>query len=74
MNQSSNKEIESLRERRLLNCEEVASLLNVSRSFVYLIMKRGDVPTVRLGRSVRVRPSDLEQYITMNTNNETNFQ
>jgi len=63
-----------IQNRKLLNCDEVASLLNVSRSFVYLLLKRGDIPAVYLGRAVRVRPSDLEQYIKMNTNNETNSQ
>jgi excisionase family DNA binding protein len=50
-------------EEYLLKSEEVASILHVSRSFAYLLMKRGDIPTVRIGTAVRVRPEDLEQYI-----------
>ncbi len=50
-------------EDQLLKSEEVARILHVSRSFAYLLMKRGDIPTVRIGTAVRVRPQDLEQYI-----------
>jgi putative molybdopterin biosynthesis protein len=51
-------------EERLLKSEEVAEVLHVSRSFAYLLMKRGDIPTVRIGTAVRVRPQDLEEYIS----------
>ena len=51
-------------EEQLLKSEEIAHILHVSRSFAYLLMKRGDIPTVRIGTAVRVRPQDLEQYIT----------
>jgi len=48
---------------RLLKGKEVAAMLGVSNSFAYLLMKRGDIPTVRIGSAVRVRPEDLERYI-----------
>ena len=51
----------------LLKWEDVARILNISRSFAYLLMKRGEIPSVRLGRSIRVRPSDLDLYIEKNT-------
>jgi excisionase family DNA binding protein len=50
-------------EARLLKGKEVAAMLGVSASFAYLLMKRGDIPTVRIGTAVRVRLEDLEQYI-----------
>jgi excisionase family DNA binding protein len=50
-------------DERLLKSDEVAEILHVSRSFAYLLMKRGDIPTVRIGTAVRVRPEDLEKYI-----------
>lgn len=53
----------------LLRANEVADKLRISRSFAYLLMKRGEIPTVRLGRAVRVHPSDLDQYIAKNTSN-----
>jgi excisionase family DNA binding protein len=50
----------------LLNSDDVAKILHVSRSFAYLLMKRGDIPAVRVGTAVRVRPEDLERYINNN--------
>jgi putative molybdopterin biosynthesis protein len=50
-------------EVRLLNIKEVAEILHVSRSLVYSLLKCGDIPTVRIGRMVRVRPEDLERFI-----------
>jgi excisionase family DNA binding protein len=51
---------------KLLKANEVAELLSVSRSFAYALMQTGQLPTVRLGRSVRVRPEDLEEFIQLN--------
>jgi excisionase family DNA binding protein len=50
-------------EENLLNGEEVAKRLHISLSFAYTLMRRGDIPTVRLGNAVRVRPEDLQRYI-----------
>ncbi len=39
----------------LLRAEEVAKMLNISRSKVFALMASGDIPgVVRIGRSVRV--------------------
>lgn len=48
---------------RLLKGSEVAEILNVSKAFAYRMMAQGRIPAVRLGRSVRVRPEDLEGFI-----------
>lgn len=48
---------------KLLRGEDVAEILNVSRAFAYRLMAQGDIPTVRLGRSVRVRPDDLDHFL-----------
>ena len=53
-------------ENQLLTGYEVAERPQVSLSFVYSMMQRGDIPTVRLGRAVRVRPEDLEEFIRSN--------
>ena len=52
---------------KLLKADEVAEQLNVSRSFAYSLMKSGQLPSVHLGRSVRVHPRDLEEYVELNT-------
>jgi len=48
---------------KLLTAVEVAELLNVSRAFVYKLMKRSEIPTVFIGGARRVRPKDLRTYI-----------
>jgi len=48
---------------RLLKAKEVAEFLQVSRSHAYQILQRGDIPSVRVGSAVRVRSSDLEEFI-----------
>ena len=48
---------------KLLRGKDVAEILNVSIPFAYRMMRRGDIPTIRLGRSVRVRVEDLETFI-----------
>lgn len=53
----------SLNQQILLKAADVAKRLNVSRSLAYQLMQRGDIPTVRFGGSVRVKTSDLDEYI-----------
>ena len=48
---------------RLLNAQDVAGALNVGISTVYLLVERGELPSIRIGRSVRIRPEDLEKFI-----------
>ena len=51
----------------LLKGDQVARILNISRSYAFLLMRRGDIPTIKLGRSVRVKLSDLEHFINSNS-------
>jgi excisionase family DNA binding protein len=57
---------------KLLKPEEVADLLTISRSFAYQLMQSGQLPTVRLGRSCRVRPQDLAEYLENNLHRQAN--
>lgn len=47
----------------LLSIEEVARELNVGRTFAWELTASGRLPTLRVGRLVRVRPTDLRRYI-----------
>jgi excisionase family DNA binding protein len=49
---------------RLLTVNDIAQRFQISQSFAYALMQRGEIPTVRLGRAVRVRPQDLEDFIS----------
>ncbi len=48
---------------RLLKVGEVAERLRVSRALAYRLIRSGDLPGVLIGHSVRVMPSDLDEYI-----------
>ncbi len=51
----------------LMTGEEIAKILHVSRAYAYQLMRQRIIPTVKIGRSVRVRPEDLQQFIAKNT-------
>src|SRR5665647_3928712 len=42
--------------------EEIASLLKVSKLTVYDLIKKGDLPSYRVGKQMRVDGADLEAY------------
>lgn len=46
----------------LMTVSEVAAVLRFSPGHVYELIRRGELPAVRRGRSVRVRPEDLEAW------------
>jgi excisionase family DNA binding protein len=50
----------------LLKAEQVAQILNISLSLAYRLMQNGEIPTVSIGRSKRVRPDDLDGFINKN--------
>lgn len=51
---------------QLLKATEVAKFLVVSKSFVYQLMQNGDIQSIMLGSSLRVRPIDLQDFINEN--------
>lgn len=48
---------------QLLTPDEVSDVLNVSRSHIYQVLREGIIPSVRIGKAVRVRPQDLRAFI-----------
>jgi excisionase family DNA binding protein len=51
---------------KLFTAAEVAEILGISKSGAYNLMRTQFLPTVRFGRSARVRPEDLEKFISCN--------
>ena len=51
------------RSLQLLSVQEVCDLLGMGRSWVYQQLKSGEMPSVKLGGSVKVKREDLEEYI-----------
>ena len=52
---------------KLLNAQDIARLLQLSKPQVYLMMRRGDFPVVKMGRLVRARQSIIEAFIDKST-------
>jgi excisionase family DNA binding protein len=50
--------------RLLLTVEEAADCLCVGRTYMFDLIAKGVVPSVRLGKLRRVRPEDLERYVS----------
>ena len=55
---------------RLLKASEVASILGLGLSTIYLLIRRNELPCIRFGRAVRVRTDDVEKFIEANADGE----
>lgn len=51
------------RERLTLTVEEAADVLGVSRSLAYELVRRGEIPSLRLGRRIVVPIRGLETLV-----------
>lgn len=49
--------------QRLLRPRQAAEMLAISERTVWELTNRGDLPCIRLGRSVRYDPADLADWI-----------
>ena len=47
----------------LLTVPETARLLRISRNLAYELVARGDLPSVRLGRVIRVPRRSLDDWV-----------
>jgi excisionase family DNA binding protein len=54
------------RSLQLLSVPEVGELLGMGRSWVYQQIRSGEIPSVQLRGSVKVKREDLEEYIDSN--------
>src|SRR5262249_10460990 len=54
---------QSFSKARFLTVQEVADLMRVSSMTVYRLIKAGDLPAVRVGRSFRVSDTDVDAYL-----------
>ncbi len=53
-------------ETKLLRGREVAEILGISKALAYRLISQGSLPAVKFGRTVRVRPEDLDKFIIDN--------
>ena len=47
----------------IMTVPQVAEYLQISKSKIYLMIKRGEIPYIRIGKNVRVLESDLEEWL-----------
>jgi len=52
-----------------LSVTDVAKHINISKMTIYRLIDAGEIPALRVGRSVRILQTDLEQYVIRNTSN-----
>ena len=52
---------------QLLTAAEVADQLRVSTMTIYRLIRRGELPAVRVGRNYRVRARDLDVFLDAQT-------
>ena len=48
---------------RFMTVAEVAALMRVSTMTVYRLIKAGDLPAVRFGKSYRIDEADVDAYL-----------
>ena len=49
---------------QLVTADQIAQWTHLDRSTIYRLIEDNDLPAVRIGRSVRVRISDYEAWIS----------
>ena len=54
-------------DKMLLRAGEVATLLGLCRSKVYEMLATGELPSIRIGRSVRVPTNLLREWVELQT-------
>ena len=47
----------------IMTVPQVAEYLQISKSKIYLMIKRGEIPYIRIGKNVRVLESDLVEWL-----------
>ena len=55
-----------------LNVIEVAQILNITKNTVYEMIKRGELPSYKIGRKIRIDKVDVENYINNQKSSFTN--
>lgn len=49
---------------KLLKAKDISEMLQISRSHAFHLMGTGILPSIRIGKSIRVRPEDLQKFIS----------
>jgi putative molybdopterin biosynthesis protein len=55
--------IENMQEKKALSTQDVADILQVSKSTIYGLIKKGEISSYKVGRKVRFTENDVQDYI-----------
>lgn len=58
----------------IMTIPEVAKYLKMSRSKVYYLVARKEIPHIRIGRNVRIHEKDLEKWLEKHRSQPTMFK
>jgi len=47
----------------ILTIPEVAAYLKMSKAKIYNMVRRGEIPHIKVGKNVRVRQADLQDWL-----------
>lgn len=53
-----------MRETTIMTVSEVAKFLKISKNKVYELVKSGELPAIKFGKSIRICKSDVYDYIS----------
>jgi excisionase family DNA binding protein len=57
------QELEQRGGTQLLSIPQLCKELEMGKSWIYRRLRSGEIPSVRLGRTIKVRRDELEQYL-----------
>jgi excisionase family DNA binding protein len=60
---STNGQDDDVDELHLLSIDAVCNALGMGKSWTYRKIKSGEIPSIKLGRSIKVKRQDLDQYL-----------
>jgi excisionase family DNA binding protein len=61
--EESQQRPEERRGLELLSIPELCQELGMGKSWIYRRIRSGEIPSVKLGRSIKVKRTDLEEYL-----------
>ncbi len=53
-----------------LTAEQVATLIGLTQNYIYRLVREGEIPHVRIGRTVRFSEAELEKWLADRTVNK----
>jgi excisionase family DNA binding protein len=56
----------------LLTVKDIARILTISQSKAYKLAESGQIPSIKIGRSLRFHPEKINDFITRKTEEKQN--